>query len=185
MLKSFTFWKIFVCMIFITAVGSSVISFARDLVISVGAAQSLATTLVGVLAVCNGLGRVITGAVYDALGRKATMIASNVVTIVAAAVTLVAVMAGSLPVCIAGLCLAGISYGSSPTVTSACSASFFGTKYFPMNYSIMNFNLIAASLIANVSNRLLITSGAYISSFIMLLVLAVLALGLNFSIKEP
>ena len=185
MLKSFTFWKIFVCMIFITAVGNSVISFARDLVISVGAAQTLATTLVGVLAVCNGLGRVITGAVYDALGRKVTMIASNAVTIVAAAVTLVAVVAGSLPVCIAGLCLAGISYGSSPTVTSACSASFFGPKHFPMNYSIMNFNLIAASLIANVSNRLLITSGAYIASFVMLLVLAVLALGLNFTINEP
>ena len=185
MLKSFTFWKIFVCMIFITAVGNSVISFARDLVISVGSAQTLATTLVGVLAVCNGLGRVITGAVYDALGRKVTMITANAVTIVAAAVTLVAVVAGSLPVCIVGLCLAGISYGASPTVTSACSASFFGAKYFPMNYSIMNFNLIAASLIANVSNRLLITSGAYISSFVMLLVLAVIALGLNFTIKNP
>ena len=185
MLKSFSFWRIFVCMIFITAVGNSVISFARDLVISVGAAQTLATTLVGVLAVCNGLGRVITGAVYDTLGRKTTMIAANVVTIIAAAVTLAAVMTGSLPICIIGLCLAGISYGSSPTVTSACSASFYGSKYFPMNYSIMNFNLIFASFIANFSNNLLISSGSYISSFVMLLVLAVIALALNFSIKKP
>lgn len=185
MLKSFTFWRIFVCMIFITAVGNSVISFARDLVISVGAAQSLATTLVGILAICNGLGRVITGAVYDSLGRKITMISANVVTIIAAAVTLVAVMVGSLPICIIGLCLAGISYGSSPTVTSACSASFYGTKHFPMNYSIMNFNLIFASFIANLSNSLLISSGSYISSFAMLLILAVVALGLNFSIKKP
>ena len=185
MLKSFSFWKIFICMIFITAVGNSVISFARDLVLSVGAAQTLATTLVGVLSICNGLGRVITGAVYDALGRKTTMITANVVTIIAAAVTLAAVMAGSLPICIIGLCLAGISYGSSPTVTSACSASFYGTKHFPMNYSIMNFNLIFASFIANLSNSLLISSGSYVSSFVMLLVLAVVSLGLNFSIKKP
>ena len=185
MLRSFTFWKIFVCMIFITAVGNSVISFARDLVISVGAVEALATTLVGILAICNGLGRIITGAVYDTLGRKTTMIAANVVTIIAAAVTLAAVVTGSLPVCIIGLCLVGISYGSCPTVTSACSSSFYGAKYFPMNYSIMNFNLIFASFIANFSNNLLISSGSYIASFIMLLVLAVAALMLNFSIKKP
>ncbi len=185
MLKSFTFWRAFLCMAFITAVGNSVISFARDLVISVGAVETLATTLVGVLAVCNGLGRVLTGAVYDILGRKLTMISANIITIVAAGVTLVSVMTGSLPVCILGLCLTGISYGSCPTVTSAFSASFYGQKHFSMNYSIINFNLIFASFIANFSNSLLISSGSYVSPFVMLLSLAIVALGLNFSIKKP
>lgn len=185
MLKSFTFWRAFVCMAFITAVGNTVISFARDLVISVNAAQALATTLVGVLAVCNGLGRVLTGAVYDVLGRRLTMICANIITIIAAAVTLIAVMIGSLPLCIAGLCLTGISYGSCPTVTSAFSASFYGQKYFSMNYSIINFNLIFASFIATFANNLLISSGSYVSPFVMLLVLAAIALGLNFTIKKP
>lgn len=185
MLKSFTFWRAFLCMAFITAVGNSVISFARDLVISVGAVESLAITLVGVLAVCNGLGRVLTGAVYDVLGRKLTMISANIITIVAAGITLVAVITGSLSICIIGLCLTGISYGSCPTVTSAFSASFYGQKYFSMNYSIINFNLIFASFIANFSNSLLIKSGSYVSPFVMLLVLAVIALDLNFSIKKP
>lgn len=185
MLKSFTFWRAFLCMAFITAVGNSVISFARDLVISVGAVESLAITLVGVLAVCNGLGRVLTGAVYDVLGRKLTMISANIITIVAAGVTLVAVTTGSLSICIIGLCLTGISYGSCPTVTSAFSASFYGQKYFSMNYSIINFNLIFASFIANFCNSLLIKSGSYVSPFVMLLVLAIIALALNFSIKKP
>ena len=57
-------------MAFITAVENSVISYARDLVLSVGAAPALATTLVGVLAVFNGLGRILTGAVYDVLGPE-------------------------------------------------------------------------------------------------------------------
>ena len=185
MLKSFTFWRAFVCMAFITAVGNSVISFARDLVVSVDADNALATPVVGVLAVCNGLGRVLTGAVYDILGRRLTMICANLITIVAAGVTLVSVIVGSLPLCIAGLCLTGISYGSCPTVTSAFSASFYGQKYFSMNYSIINFNLIFASFIATFANNLLITSGSYVSPFVMLLVLAVVALGLNFTIKKP
>ena len=185
MLKSFTFWRAFVCMAFITAVGNSVISFARDLVISVDAAPALATTLVGVLSVCNGLGRILTGAVYDFLGRRTTMIAANILTIVAAGITLLAVTIGSLPVCIIGLCLTGLSYGSCPTVTSAFTASFYGRKYFSVNYSLTNFNLIVAAFIASLSNNLLISTGGYVAPFILLLALAVAALGLNFSIRRP
>ncbi len=184
MLKSVTFWSAFVCFAFMTAVGNSVISFARDLVISVDAAPALATTLVGVLAVCNGLGRVVTGIVYDWLGRRATMISANVLTIVAAGITLLAVQMHSLPLCVVGLCLTGMSYGSCPTVTSAFSAGFYGQKHFAVNYSITNFNLIVASFIATGSNSLFIATGGYTAPFIMLVSLAVVALGLNFTIRE-
>ena len=185
MLKSFTFWRAFVFMALITAVGNSVISFARDLVISVDAAPALATTLVGVLSVFNGIGRILTGAVYDSLGRKTTMLASNILTIFAAGLTLIAVQINSLPLCIVGLCLTGLSYGSCPTMTSAFTASFYGTKYFPTNYSLTNFNLIVASFIATFSNSLLISTGSYTAPFVMLLILAVGALGLNFTIRKP
>ena len=185
MLKSFTFWRAFAFMALITAVGNSVISFARDLVVSVDAAPALATTLVGVLSIFNGIGRILTGAVYDSLGRKTTMLASNILTIFAAGLTLVAVQMNSLPICIIGLCLTGLSYGSCPTMTSAFTASFYGTKYFPTNYSITNFNLIVASFIATFANKLLISTGSYTAPFIMLLILAIGALGLNVTIKKP
>ncbi len=185
MLKSFTFWRAFVCMAFITAVGNTVISFARDLMLSVDAIPTLATTLVGVLSVFNGIGRILTGALYDALGRRATMLSANALTIVAAGVTLAGVFVHSLPLCIVGLCLTGISYGSCPTVTSAFSASFYGQKHFSTNYSLTNFNLIVASFIATFSNSLLISTGSYTAPFILLLVLAVAAMGLNVSIKRP
>lgn len=185
MLKSFTFWRAFVCMAFITAVGNTVISFARDLMLSVDAIPTLATTLVGVLSVFNGIGRIVTGAFYDALGRKTTMVSANILTIVAAGVTLTGVLVHSLPVCIVGLCITGLSYGSCPTVTSAFSASFYGQKHFSTNYSITNFNLIVASFIATFSNSLLISTGSYVAPFILLLILAVGAMGLNLSIKRP
>ncbi len=61
MLRRFTFWRAFLCIIFLAAMGNTVISFAKDLSLSVGASAALSTTLVGVLAVCNGLGRILTG----------------------------------------------------------------------------------------------------------------------------
>ena len=185
MVRRFTFWRAFVCLVCITAVGNSVISFARDLALSVGAEAALATTLVGVLAVCNGLGRIVTGAVFDSLGRRFTMIAANILTIVAAGVTLLAVSISSLPLCIIGLCLTGMSYGTSPTVSSAFVVSFYGQKHFATNLGLMNFNLMVASFTATACSALLTSSGGYTVPFVLLLSLSVVALILNLTIKKP
>ena len=185
MLGSFTFWRAFIAFVCVTAVGNSVISFARDLALSVGAEATLATTLVGVLAVCNGLGRIITGTVFDTMGHRFTMIAANILTIIAAAVTLVAVNVNSLPLCIAGLCLTGMSYGTSPTNVSAFTSAFYGSKHFTTNMGIINCNLMFASFIATACSALLSSTGSYTAPFVLLLVLASAALGLNISIKKP
>lgn len=185
MVRRFTFWRAFVCIIFLAAVGNTVISFARDLAISVGAQATLATTLVGVLSVCNGLGRIATGTVFDKIGRRKTMLLANVVAIAAAGVTLLSVLISSVPLCVAGLCVTGFSYGSCPTISSAFVSAFYGTKHFPMNFSIMNFNLMGASLLATVSSMLLTSAGTYVAPFALLLALSAVALVLNFSVKKP
>lgn len=185
MVRRFTFWRAFVCIVFLAAVGNTVISFARDLSISVGAEAGLATTLVGVLSVCNGLGRIATGAIFDKLGRRKTMLLANVVAIAAAGVTLLSVLIGSVPLCVAGLCVTGFSYGSCPTISSAFVSAFYGSKHFSMNFSIMNFNLMGASLLATVSSMLLTSAGSYVAPFVLLLALSGVALVLNISVKKP
>ena len=185
MLTRFTFWRAFLCFVCITAVGSSVISFARDLALSVGAGAALATTLVGVLAVCNGLGRILTGALFDAMGRRFTMLCANLLTIVAASITLLAVSITSLPLAVIGLCLTGMSYGTSPTMASAFVMSFYGQKHFATNLGMMNFNLMVASFVATACSALLTATGSYFAPFVLLLAMSFVALGLNLSIKKP
>ena len=186
MIRRPSFWMAFICILLLAAVGSSVISFARDLALAVGAEVALATTLVGVLSVCNGLGRILTGALFDAKGRRFTMLASNIITIAAAGVTLLAVMQGSLVLCIVGLCLVGMSYGSCPTVASAFVSAFYGQKYFPTNFSVINFNLIGSSLMATACSKLIGVGGAgYMAPFVLLLSLACGALVLNLIIRKP
>ncbi len=185
MLRRASFWMAFVSIGLLAAVGSSVISFARDLALSVGAQAALATTLVGVLSVCNGLGRIFTGALFDATGRRFTMLAANILTICAAGVTLAAVSLGSLPLCIAGLCLVGMSYGACPTVSSAFVAAFYGSRHFPTNFSVMNFNLIGSSLMATACSSILTATGSYMAPFAMLLGLSLIALVLNLLLKRP
>lgn len=185
MLTRPSFWLAFICISFLAAVGSSVISFAKDLALSVNAPEALAVSLVGVLSVCNGFGRILTGALFDSLGSRKTMICSNILTIGAATVTLLAVSFGSLPLCIIGLCLTGMSYGACPTITSAFTSSFFGMKYFSTNMALMTFTVMGGSLIATVSNKILEVTGGYTSTFIMLLALSAVALILNLFIRKP
>lgn len=184
MLRHPSFWMAFASISFLAAVGSSVISFAKDLALSVQAPEAVAVSLVGVLSVCNGLGRILTGTVFDAIGCRKTMLCSNLLTIGAAAVTLAAVMIGSLPLCITGLCLTGISYGACPTITSAFTSSFFGMKHFSINMALMTFTVMGGSLIATVSNKVLELTGGYTAPFTMLVFLTVFALILNFFIRE-
>lgn len=184
MIKTGTFWKALICIVFLAAVGNTVISMARDLAISVGAAASLATTLVGVLSVCNGFGRILTGAVFDKFGRKTTMLGANFVTIIAAGMTLLAVLMSSTPLCIVGLCLTGISYGSCPTISSAFASEVFGTKYFATNFPVMNTNLMFASFVATGTSLITAATGSYIGTFGVLLALSVVALFLNFSLRR-
>ena len=185
MLSRPSFWFAFICISFLAAVGSSVISFAKDLALSVNAPESLAVSLVGVLSVCNGLGRILTGALFDTMGRRKTMICANILTICAAVVTLLAVYFGSLPLCITGLCLTGMSYGACPTITSAFTSSFFGMKYFSTNMALMTFTVMGGSLIATLSNKIFEITGGYTSTFIMLLCLSSIALVLNTFIRRP
>ena len=179
-----SFWMAFLCISFLAAVGSSVISFAKDIALSVNAPETLAVSLVGVLSVCNGVGRIITGAVFDVIGCRKTMICANIFTICAALVTLIAVMSSSLVLCIIGVCLTGISYGSCPTITSAFTSSFYGLKHFSSNMALMTFTVMVGSLIATASNKVLELSGGYTVTFVMLLALTFVALILNIFIKK-
>ena len=180
-----SFWLAFICISFLAAVGSSVISFAKDLALSVKAPESLAVSLVGVLSVCNGLGRILTGAVFDVIGCRKTMICANTLTICAAAVTLIAVSANSLVLCIIGVCLTGMSYGACPTITAAFTSSHFGMKHFSNNMALMTFTVMVGSFVATASNKVLEATGGYTATFIMLLALTLVALILNMFIKKP
>ena len=180
-----SFWMAFLCISFLAAVGSSVISFAKDLALSVNAPEALAVSLVGVLSVCNGIGRILTGAVFDVIGCRKTMLCANLLTICAAAVTLLAVSVGSLTTCIIGVCLTGMSYGACPTITAAFTSSFFGMKHFSNNMALMTFTVMVGSFVATASNKVLEATGGYTATFVMLLALTFAALVLNLFIRKP
>ena len=185
MLARPSFWMAFLCISFLAAVGSSVISFAKDLAVSMKAIEALAVSLVGILSVCNGIGRILTGIVFDLIGCRKTMLCANALTIVAASVTLIAVLQNSLILCVVGVCLTGLSYGACPTITASYTSHFYGMKHFQSNMALMTFTVMVGSFVATASNKVLEMTGGYTATFLMLLALTFAALLLNALIRKP
>lgn len=179
------FWIFYVYGTLGAAVGSVVISFARELALSLGAQLALATLLVGILSVFNGVGRVLCGITFDKLGRKTTMLIVSIITVIAPAVMLLAIARNSLILGIIAFCITGISYSCYPTISSAFIATFYGTKDFPMNYSISNTKMLFSSFAATAASSLLVSTGSYYAPFMMLLVFSGISLGLLFLIRRP
>jgi OFA family oxalate/formate antiporter-like MFS transporter len=185
MVKRASFWLFFFFSITMAAVGNTVISIARDIAITSSAVPALAVTLVGVLSVCNGLGRLSSGLLFDRAGLKTTMFIGNLLTLLAPAVLLLAVTQTSVVLCVAGLCLAGLSYGFSPSLTSTFAMAFYGPRNFAANFSVVNTLLIPASFVATLAGGLITQTGSYTAPFILLMALAVCSLLFNFCIRRP
>lgn len=180
-----TFWIFYVYGTFSASVGSVVISFANELSQNLGATAALAATLVGVLSIFNGVGRILCGLSFDYLGRKKTMLLTSSITLAAPILMLAALQLHSLPMGIISLGLTGISYGSNPTISSAFISTFYGMKDFSLNYSIGNTKLLISSFGATIAGALLSSTGGYQASFLLLTAFAAISFALNFTIKKP
>lgn len=185
MLRRASYWKFYIFGMLITAAGSAVISFARDVSLAFGASEPTAITLVGVLAVFNGVGRIVSGLTYDALGRRVNMAATGAASIGASLLVIAGLALPCAPLGVAGLCLTGFAYGGIPTILPAFIGSFYGRGYLAANYSVANTLVIPASFGAALVGLLLEVSGSYIVIFAALAAVSALALALGLGIKRP
>lgn len=179
MLRTPSFWLCFFYVMLLAAAGSTVIAFARDIFLAVGAGAGAAAALVGALSVCNGLGRILSGAAIDAFGGKRVMLSANLAALAALALLLAALAKGSAGLCVAGLCLTGLAYGANPSLSSTLIAAFFGPGYYSANLSLMGLNLLGTAGIASAAGALLAASGGYVVPLLLLVGLALAGLVLN------
>ncbi|WP_292387873.1 MFS transporter [Methanosarcina sp. UBA5] len=186
MIKRPTFWIFLIWSILSTAMGLALIGHAAPFANDLKATASLATFGVGLISVCNGLGRVILGAVCDRIGLKKTMTIINTTYITAIVILIAAVFSKSIPLLLLGFVFTGLSYGGVPTMNTVFASVFYGKKYFAQNLGIVNTSLIGAAFIGPyVAGTLRTATGSYLSTLYAMAVLAVAAFIANVLIKRP
>lgn len=187
MLKTSAFWLYFVWAILLSAAGLALISQASGVATEVGPTIDPGTiaTVVGLISVFNGIGRLIFGGLFDKLGRAKTMTVITVAFILSVGVVLLALTQKSFGLIVAGFICTGFSYGGINPTNSAFISSFFGRKNYPVNFSIINMNLLISSFGGTIAGALYDASGSFVSTFVMMIGAAVVALLCNFFIKSP
>jgi len=185
MINRSSFYLIFIYIAILASSGSAAISFAKDIVMDVGATERFAVIAVGMLGVSNGLGRVISGWLFDKLGIKQTQFISSAVAIMAPLAVVTAIAVNSLIIGVLGLCLCGFSYGFAPTTSSIFASKFYGPRNFPLNFSILNLILIPAPFTAMLAGGIKSSTGGFMTAFLILTGLTILGFFINLLIKRP
>ena len=174
MLRRPAFWLFYVWAIAVSAAGLALISQASGIVWEISADQTASSvaTIVGLISICNAVGRVLFGGVFDKYGRSLSMQLVNVLFVAASGVLLAALGSRSVPLVIAGFMVGGLAYaGVTPSCSAFCRA-YFGPTHYPVNFPLIVSNLIFASFGSTISGALYDASGSYNSTFFLIIGLA-------------
>lgn len=187
MVKTSAFWLFFVWAILLSAAGLALISQSGGVAAEVGKRVDPGTiaTVVGLISVFNGIGRVIFGGMYDKIGRGKTMAIITVAFIVSVGILVLALLQDSFMLIVTGFVCTGFSYGGITPTNSAFISDYFGRKNYPINFSIINMNLLIASFGSTIAGVLYDRSGSFLSTFMMMIGAALLALLCSIMIKKP
>lgn len=185
MLKASNFWLFFIWAIALSAAGLVIVGNSAPFANTITGSLETAATVAGVISVCNGIGRVILGGMFDKAGYRLTMITVCGLFILATVVLIIANHSGNFGILLVSYVLVGLAYGGVTPTNSAFVAKFFGNANYPLNLSIVNLNLLIASYLPQVATMLLDRTGNYDGAFYYMIVLAVVALVVTFLIRAP
>lgn len=149
------------------------------------AQMSSIATIVGLISIFNGIGRIVFGWLFDKLGRLLTMIIGGVMFACGMLLILLALNSHSNAILIVAYIITGFSFGFVTPTISAFTSLFYGLKNYPTNYSIFNMNLLIASFGSTIAGKIFDSAGSYVPIILMNIGLIVVGTILAILIRKP
>lgn len=180
--RKMSFWLCFLWNFIISSGGMLVINSASSITLYYGMSAVIGL----IVSVFNGLGRLSLGMFCDLRGWRKTLLLDSGCFLVAGCL-LIAGEALSLPVIVlVGMLLTGMVYGGCVTLMVAMIRQLFGEKHYSGNLALLDLSLIPASVAGPmISAALFDASGNYRSTFLAVIVFAVLSIAVALPIKKP
>ena len=184
MVKTIQFWMLWIMFMAGAAAGLLVIGILKPYGIHSGLSAAAAANAVGVLALFNGAGRIVWGAVSDRIGRKNAM---ALMFLLQGAMMLALIKMGSTEMTLSiAAAWIGFNFGGNLALFPATTADFFGTRNVGINYGFM----FTAYGVAGISGPILAGSvfdmtGSYQWAFIPSGIACFIAAGISLGLKSP
>lgn len=162
MLRHPAFYFFFAWVMFLNSIGFGTISHAKQVGLDVGLEAAAATLFVGLLMTCSGFGRLFIGALFDAVGRKKTMIGVTIVMMLACLCFIYAIPKDTTVSALVACVCMGVGMSGIITTSSAFVADFFGSEHYASNFAVINLAILPGSFIGPLVMSLSITNaGSY------------------------
>lgn len=187
MLRRPSFWLFMVWATILSAAGLAIISQGTSMALEAcpQLPMSAVATVVGLLSIFNGIGRIIFGGLFDRVGRFWTMLLGGVVFLSAMVLLLLALSAHSLPLLVIAYIVAGLGYGCVTPTNSAFVNLFYGRKDYPLNLSVVNMNMLIASSGSTIAGTVFDATKTYTSIIFVVAALVLLAAVVSCLIHAP
>ena len=113
MLRRPAFWLYFLWSICLSAAGLALILQASGIVVEIdnGVLPGSVATIIGLISIFNGVGRVICGFLFDRIGRRNTMFIVDFTFLIAVCMLIAALLAKSIVIVIIAFVIGGLAYG--------------------------------------------------------------------------
>jgi OFA family oxalate/formate antiporter-like MFS transporter len=195
MIKRSSFWFFFILAVVLAAAGLAIYSHAYAMAEEValasgsGASAGLLSMLVGLLSVCNGIGRLVFGVVFDIIGQIKTLFIVCFAFVFTSILLFFAMKNAVFALTAFGIVMIGFCYGG----LQPCSSSFvrynYGTKNYSSNFSLIVTNLLFSAFLGPlVTVRLYTQMNSYRGTVICILLFSVVAVictaGIAFSTRK-
>jgi MFS transporter, OFA family, oxalate/formate antiporter len=181
MIKTKSFYLIWIMFLFGTISGLLVIGLATDIGVTlVGLSPHVAANAVAIIGLFNAGGRIILGALSDKLGRIKIVFMMFAIT----SVCMIIISIVSLNIVTFFICLSGIAFcfGGFLSVFPTITGDFYGLKNLGSNYGII---YQAYGLSALLGPIIISTTGGLKPTFIVSALLSIIGAFITFIVKPP
>ena len=187
MLRRPAFYLYYIWAVLISAVGMIIIGQASGIMLEVvpNVDPSFRATIVGLVSVANGVGRIFFGKLYDMKGYRPTMLLGIFGFFATCAVLISAIAGGQLALLVVGFILGGLCYSCVTPTNSALGYDFFGAKHYATNFPFISSCLMIGSFGSSISGRLYDVSQSYTSTLVLSIGFTAVALVALLFLKKP
>ena len=145
MMRTPAFWFYAVWMLAVSTIGLGLIGTNNNIALECGLSATLSVTAVGIFSICNGLGRLINGLIYDVLGAIRTMFIVAIIHTLGCLFIMLSLITGSEILLLVSFIITPIGIGGTSIVGSGFISNIYGSKYYAKNLSVLNTSLIPAA----------------------------------------
>ncbi len=176
MLKSPTFYLIFTYIVGQGSIGLIIINHMTPLLTGeFGVAAAVAAMVVSVGSLFNGAGRLGFGVIFDKIGSIPTARLLSTTTLVIVGLLYIVYQTKSMPLMIALICVALITFGGNASTIPSIARGLYGDEHFASNYSVFCMNSLFSALPTSLVGMLQAAAGNYEYMFYILIGCAVVA----------